>query len=351
MCYPFSGRARTLRRTANSGFTLVELLVVIAIIGILVGLLLPAVQAAREAARRMQCTNNLKQLGLATHNFESAYKKLPPGYLGSSISRSISDSDSATPNGKQWVGVLPFLFPFIEQGVIYNQYPASRELDPKKQVAGAPDPERFERWWRDWDGDPSDADSLWDMAQFRLGFLLCPSDSPYSNTVANVSRLHTYGPPGRTGTISIRGFSASGTPNLGRTNYLGVAGGMGKTQSSWESWLGIFYNRSQTRFGEITDGTSNTLLFGEVTGVWANDTLATGRRWSFTWNNGPLPSAWRLGGTDPHDWKKFNSMHSGKIVNFAVADGSVQGIPNTIDRSVFLYLTSKSDGRVASIEQ
>lgn len=332
-------------------FTLVELLVVIAIIGILVSLLLPAVQSAREAARRMQCTNHLKQLGLAAHNFESAHKKFPPGYLGSNFRVTISDREANIPNGRQWIGVLPYLFPFIEQSALYQLYPSARELNPEaERVTSTEGRIPFEPWWRDDDGDPTDVDSLWDGAQTRLSVLLCPSDNAYGNSRANTSRLHTWGPPGRTGTISMRGFSAASTPQLGRTNYLGVAGGMGKTASSWDRWIGIFYNRSKTKFGDITDGTSNTLMFGEVTGLWSDDTRATGRLWSFTWNNGPLPTAWRLGGRDPHDWKKFNSLHAGKVVNFAVADGSVQTLSINMDRSTFLYLSSRADGRVASLE-
>jgi prepilin-type N-terminal cleavage/methylation domain-containing protein/prepilin-type processing-associated H-X9-DG protein len=98
----------------RSAFTLVELLVVIAIIGILVGLLLPAVQAAREAARRMQCSNNLKQLGLAVHNFESARKQLPT---------SLRPPSNIASSGEQSrVSVLTDLLPYIEQTTIYNNY-------------------------------------------------------------------------------------------------------------------------------------------------------------------------------------------------------------------------------------
>ena len=98
----------------RSAFTLVELLVVIAIIGILVGLLLPAVQAAREAARRMQCSNNLKQLGLAVHNFESARRALPT---------SLRPPSNISGSGEQSrVSVLTDLLPYIEQSTIFNQY-------------------------------------------------------------------------------------------------------------------------------------------------------------------------------------------------------------------------------------
>lgn len=101
-------------RTVSSGFTLVELLVVIAIIGILVGLLLPAVQAAREAARRMQCSNNLKQLGLAFHNFESTRKQLPTSL------RPPSNVSGSTEQSR--VSVLTDLLPYLEQSTIYNNY-------------------------------------------------------------------------------------------------------------------------------------------------------------------------------------------------------------------------------------
>lgn len=337
----------------QKGFTLVELLVVIAIIGILVGLLLPAVQAAREAARRMQCTNNLKQIALAAHNFESTYKRLPPGYLGSNHTKTISDAAADIPNGRQWFGVFPYLFAYIEQAAIYQVYPEARDTDPDRLASSLPaaDSYRLDPWWFDDDGDPSDMDTLWDAAQFRLSFMLCPSDNAYGNSVANTSRLHTFGAAGsNTGTITMRGFGVGDTPTLGRTNYLGVAGGMGKTGSSWETWKGCFFNRSKTKFGEISDGTSNTLLFGEVTGVWDDPASPSGRQWSFTWNNGPLPTAWRLGGTDPHSWTKFNSLHAGKVVNFAIGDASVHGVSPTIDRRVFLYLSGMSDGRVASLE-
>src|SRR5688500_9928532 len=98
-------------RARSSGFTLVELLVVIAIIGILVGLLLPAVQAAREAARRMQCQNNLKQIGLATQSFESAQRYLPPAFIG--------DNSEALDSWATWNALL---LPYIEGSNIYDLY-------------------------------------------------------------------------------------------------------------------------------------------------------------------------------------------------------------------------------------
>ncbi len=114
------------------GFTLVELLVVIAIIGILVGLLLPAVQQAREAARRMSCQNNLKQIGLACHNFESAYKKLPTGQiydpmLGTALVPGSSFNDNF--NNHTFCGTLVFLLPFMEQQTVYQPFASALKMD------------------------------------------------------------------------------------------------------------------------------------------------------------------------------------------------------------------------------
>ena len=258
------------------GFTLVELLVVIAIIGILVGLLLPAVQAAREAARRMQCTNNLKQLGLAVHNFESAQRKFPTGYLGSPGGVTYTTAAS-TAYGVQWVGHLVYLFPYMEQNQIYQPFSDFRNLDPRAKPSGntAADGEKFLFWTSGatgYDGDPSDIDTLWDFQQYRVSSLLCPSDTPYENTAATMMILHTWSPLGSTGgTVGGSGYGVPFGATMGRTNYLGNAGRLGTTDSAaWNAWKGPFGNRTSTKIGEIADGTTNVLLFGEVLGSFTD---------------------------------------------------------------------------------
>lgn len=99
------------------GFTLIELLVVIAIIAVLIGLLLPAVQKVREAANRMSCTNNLKQLGLAAHNYQSTFGQLPPGYLGPIR----NEADPIDWSGHQFLSTLVFLLPYVEQDNVWKE--------------------------------------------------------------------------------------------------------------------------------------------------------------------------------------------------------------------------------------
>lgn len=207
-------------RCSKRAFTLVELLVVIAIIGILVGLLLPAVQAAREAARRMQCSNNLKQQMLGSLNYESTYKRLPSRQLGTGYVRQYAQRYSMS----GWYSI----FPYCEQGPLYNQL-VSDNREP-------------------WNGA--------NVYRTRVSFMECPSDVGESDPVN----------AGRTRGLTSYAFCSGDDYSAGQV----IVGGTEERSSDTISFQkqairnrGIFGRGNYARLGEITDGTSNTIALGE----------------------------------------------------------------------------------------
>lgn len=306
------------RPFSKRGFTLVELLVVIAIIGILVGLLLPAVQAAREAARRMQCSNNLKQLGLAMHNYASANRVFPPGCVYVYPLAPAPDLNVAIPEGNWSWGAM--ILPFIEQTALYNQIGVSnltmaQSMDVAANLAAMKQP----------------------VPSFR-----CPTDA---GPILNTGRLFS---------------SASGTvvnQQLALSNYIAVnsSGELRRAKGVASGAAnGMFAMNLPTKFGEISDGTSNTLMVGErawqtphdqngfhitnaacilaTRGVRQNseqglaDTMGCGRyklNFRTFW---PAPN----GSTAQGARRAFSSLHTGGAL-FARADGSVTFISTAIN--------------------
>ncbi|HVX14743.1 MAG TPA: DUF1559 domain-containing protein [Pirellulales bacterium] len=220
----------------QSGFTLVELLVVIAIIGILIALLLPAVQAARESARRTQCNNNLKQIGLALHQYHDTYKRLPASDAGTlnTTSGSLSNND---------ISQLARLLPYMDQLNVYQMI-------------------NFSAKWN----DPSNAAA----AAMRLSVFMCPSDAATSVPI-------TYGPNNY--------YCNQGTQLV----YGGVPGSVsGSTNYGMPPADGVFYTNSFIPFAEIRDGLSNTAALAEkVTGDWNNGMVTVA---SDTFEPGTYPS-------------------------------------------------------------
>jgi len=276
-------------RNTRPAFTLVELLVVIAIIGILIALLLPAVQAAREAARRMQCSSRMKQVALAMHNYENTHKAFPPGTI-----------DDGVRQRQQW-GWAVFLLPLMEKGPLY------RELSPNQ------------RRLVDVLNDPLGRMLVQQpMAMFR-----CPTDRT-PHVLEKTDQIR-----------DMDGEAPVGTSFFAATsNYIAVTG-------FWdigdEPANGIFFPNSAVGFADIRDGTSNTFALGErdfycAAGTWAGVPDARG--------GGPRGADYVLGRVsikinDPrnvgndHCCEGFSSSHPNGA-NFALCDGSVRFINENI---------------------
>jgi prepilin-type N-terminal cleavage/methylation domain-containing protein len=283
----------------RKAFTLIELLVVIAIIGILIGLLLPAVQKVREAANRTTCANNLKQIGLAAHNYQSAYGKLPPGYLGPFANESSPPYD----DNIQWVGCLVYLLPYVEQENIYRRL----QVDLDVNQFGP-------NWWT------NEVNRM--LAQTRIKLFLCPSDDPYGSTQGTSIARHIANVP-----YAFVTWTFYSTPpadaTLGRTNYAGVAGIGGRgTDPNTGPYEGLFSNRSQNSLDRIPDGASNTPLFGESLGLIEDGVRKISHSWM---GRGVINTTHGLAANHEKAEHNFDSMHPG-IVQFCFADGSVRGL-------------------------
>lgn len=329
----------------RGAFTLVELLVVIAIIGILIGMLLPAVQAVREAARRTQCLNNIRQIALATMNYESAHMHFPTGYFGT--------TDPALPGeAAQRVGLLPQILSFIEANNVASQVEVDLNVD------------RY--------GDDGAGQGVWfnynlaGGARTRFASVatipsfICPSDA--AGGVQNFyTRTTTIGLPstGTTISISVGWFPLPtleqffGGP-IGLTNYLGVTGVAGERPQDtvdWRNGGGMYLDRQEARFGSMTDGSSNIIALGESTTFTVDGfpSAIDGERAGYAWMGGNNLSTffWQdtRGIIKPF---QFDSNHPG-TVNFALGDGSSHAISSNTSRDVMRALSGIADGVVQEL--
>ena len=314
----------------RNGFTLVELLVVIAIIGILIALLLPAVQAAREAARRLQCSNNLKQLVLALHNYEGTHGVLPPTSF-------VYDGKQLMGNELSW---NCFILPFIEKMAIYEQLsfvPGQFHADPNRQ--GGPD-----------------------------------ADGKYKSLVA-INPIEAFFCPSAQNRIAAHGSSTPQNPvrKTYNSHYFGVAGpkipsglpnqwGYEYKSGNYGGYAqdGVLFNDSAVKFSDITDGLSNTFMLGEmamhednVYGSTANWYGGDGANWvrgisfggmasskNVLFGVNVMPSA--AGFYDFNDLP-FSSMHPGGA-QFAKCDGSVSFVDEDVAMGVYWATCSRHKG-------
>jgi prepilin-type N-terminal cleavage/methylation domain-containing protein len=325
------------RSVPRSGFTLIELLVVIAIIGILVGLLLPAIQQVRETAARSQCSNNLKQIALAAHNYADIAGVLPPGQLGPYPDVGIG----VPPFNAQFVGVFVYLLPFLEQDNTYRLLMQDVPSDYLRSTAVYPG------WWT--------YPSATAAAQTRIKTFLCPSDNPYSNTQMTDVMTHTFRTP-QGFELFVGGFGIEeGGAGLGRTSYVGVAGYGGQINNwSIDHYAGLLCNRSSVSLAQLTasDGASNTLMFGE----WLDDFSSGPRLFAPAWiGAGSLPTAYGTQATGKSAVFEFNGKHPGTI-QFCMGDGSVRGIrkgiaPGTSAYNSYIAASGWHDGVVVDATQ
>jgi prepilin-type N-terminal cleavage/methylation domain-containing protein/prepilin-type processing-associated H-X9-DG protein len=335
-------------------FTLTELLVVLCILAVLIGLLLSGVQKVRGAAARSQCGNNLRQLGIAAHNYDSTFGRLPAGA------------------DRQMVGCLVYLLPYLEQDALWRNFSFSPA---------------YSQYFRNpYDRPPSTGTDTIPRPPARYGCegtvktLLCPSAPDPAGTVTALMSVD-YGFPGQDYSAgppaAPYGFVWSAAPGrlvMGRSNYLGMAGFYSVGDDSGYcgpltrtvnqnclQLIGLLYYNSRTSLARVPDGTSNTLLFGEYAGgtiKWnGSGGIPTGVS-TASWSTGLLYSGFDVPTTKdyadddpvhtPTVWR-YNSRHAG-VVNFCFADGSVHALSTTIDFTTWVLLSAYADGCVIALD-
>ncbi|QDT99529.1 DUF1559 domain-containing protein [Gimesia aquarii] len=319
------------KQSPRRGFTLIELLVVMAIIAILAALLLPAIQRARESARRTQCINNLKQLGLAAFNYESSFRCLPSGW----IELLEYDSDG---------NPLPPPSPINNANVRFNE-DVLIPLDTN-QVDGAGNrltQYRLTEWelspWWGWQAlmlaelDQASINIDYDRYKFS-------DDSKEASTVA----IESYICPSAS-------LPANRPRGLGYSNYRGVGGytegNLSVIPFTRRFKGGIFGPNSSTRIRDISDGTTNTLMFGESSfGFWADSHSAVTGFVASSDGNSTFHEQRNFDGPPEEGnafYLTFGSWHDG-VIHFALADGSTKSMAKNIDTNLFRQLCVRNDG-------
>ena len=310
-------------RARRRGFTLIELLVVIAIIAVLIALLLPAVQAAREAARRTQCKNNLKNIGLALHNYHDVYLVFPMG--------NVVRPDGTLMRGDGWTWHSRIL-PQLEQSALFDQV---------KSVMGTDI------------GNQNSAQQLLAGRDTKLAVFQCPThpSGPPANPSKNGYQVSTYN--------GVCGTTTFNDDQLDQATDVGYRGN------------GIFHMNSRTTMGDITDGTSGTFMVAEVQDELngspnSNRLPGSDRRYNFSDNsdgNPPTDISEYLVGMESNDPINANhrdasgfynnngeyagSYHTGGA-QFGMADGSVRFVSQNISMTVYQGLGSRNGGEVVS---